>query len=135
MLFGKKQKKEGTAAKKAKPAKETTKSIGDRGEEIAANYLQKIGYQILCRNYRTIYGEIDIIAESAGVTYFVEVKSRQYIGLIPPSASVDERKRYQISRTAQHWFQEQGKETDSTLLIAEVYLTNGDVLLYEDFLK
>jgi len=125
MLFGKKKKTEQT---------ETTKSIGDRGEQMAAEYLEKIGYTILCRNYRTLYGEIDIIAESEGVIYFVEVKSRNYVGIIPPSASIDERKRYQISRTAQNWFMEQGEEKPSALLVAEVYLNRNEVLIYEDFL-
>ncbi|KKP86331.1 MAG: hypothetical protein UR87_C0022G0011 [candidate division CPR3 bacterium GW2011_GWE2_35_7] len=37
--------------------------LGDLGEEIASNYLKKKGYKILERQYKSQYGEIDIIAE------------------------------------------------------------------------
>lgn len=50
--------------------------IGGRGENAAAVYLQKKGYKLVERNYRTKYGEIDIIAkDSEGVLVFVEVKT------------------------------------------------------------
>jgi putative endonuclease len=46
------------------------------GEEIATNYLKKKGYQIIDRNFRKGYGEIDIIAVYSSVLVFVEVKTR-----------------------------------------------------------
>jgi putative endonuclease len=52
------------------------KELGDRGERIAALYLEKKGYAILRRNYRVKGGEIDIIAEKESVIAFVEVKTR-----------------------------------------------------------
>ncbi len=52
------------------------RSLGDRGEELAAAALKKQGYKILERNYRTPLGEIDLICQHRGVLVFVEVKTR-----------------------------------------------------------
>ena len=55
----------------------TNKSIlGSLGEDIACNYLKQKGYQILGRNYRKKYGEIDIISIAPNkILVFVEVKT------------------------------------------------------------
>ena len=55
-----------------------TKELGIFGEEHAALYLKDLGYQIIARNYRSRYGEIDIIAADSEFTVFVEVKTRKY---------------------------------------------------------
>jgi len=52
------------------------KELGDRGEDIAAKYLQQQGYRIVQRNYRSRYGEVDIICAQQGILVFVEVKTR-----------------------------------------------------------
>jgi len=46
------------------------------GEEIATQYLRKKGYQIIDRNFRKGYGEIDIVATFQNILVFVEVKTR-----------------------------------------------------------
>jgi putative endonuclease len=46
------------------------------GEDIAANYLKKKGYQIIERNFRKGYGEIDIVSIYNNILVFVEVKTR-----------------------------------------------------------
>jgi len=50
--------------------------IGKSGEEIAANYLLKKGYNILFNNYHSQFGEIDIIALDKDTLVFIEVKTR-----------------------------------------------------------
>jgi putative endonuclease len=50
--------------------------IGKWGEQAAAEYLERKGYQVLEKNIRTPYGEIDIVASQEGVIIFVEVKAR-----------------------------------------------------------
>lgn len=51
-------------------------SIGIQGEEFAVRYLKNKGFKIKERNFRTRWGEIDIIAQKGGDTHFVEVKTR-----------------------------------------------------------
>ena len=108
--------------------------LGDRGEALAARRLLAQGYKILARNYVGGGAEIDIIARKDGVTYFTEVKSRSRQGYANPADNVTARKRQQIARAAAQWFQEQGRETESALLIAEVYPERGEVSFFEDFL-
>jgi len=52
------------------------RNFGKNGEDAAANYLKSQGYQILFRNYKTRFAEIDIIAREKNTYCFVEVKSR-----------------------------------------------------------
>lgn len=52
------------------------KKLGSRGEQIACEYLLKNKYQIIARNYKHSYQEIDIIAQKNKEYVFVEVKTR-----------------------------------------------------------
>lgn len=54
----------------------STVSVGNKGEEIACNYLKKLGYKIIERNFRIRGGEIDIVAKDKNDLVFVEVKAR-----------------------------------------------------------
>jgi len=49
--------------------------IGDMGEKIACDFLEKRGFEIIERNYLRKWGEIDIITKKNGVIHFIEVKS------------------------------------------------------------
>jgi len=50
--------------------------LGKMGEDLACAELERLGYAILARRYRTRFGEIDIVARIDDVTVFVEVKAR-----------------------------------------------------------
>ena len=50
--------------------------LGKHGEDLACAELERLGYAILDRRYRTKFGEIDIVASESGATVFVEVKTR-----------------------------------------------------------
>ena len=58
-----------------KPA--TTRQIGDKGEQAAADQLVADGHEIVARNWRTRYCEIDIVSVKGEVLYFTEVKYRK----------------------------------------------------------
>ncbi len=55
----------------------TTKQLGDRAETLVANYLVRHGHQILARNHKTKFYEIDIISIKSDKIYFTEVKYRK----------------------------------------------------------
>jgi len=55
----------------------TTKRVGDKAENEAARYLEAAGHQILARNWKTKYCEIDIVSEYNKTIFFTEVKYRR----------------------------------------------------------
>ena len=55
----------------------TTRQIGDMGEQVAADWLVADGHEIIARNWRTRYCEIDIVSKKDNVLYFTEVKYRK----------------------------------------------------------
>lgn len=73
---------------------------GQAGEELAVNYLCNQGYSILERNYRTRWGEIDIVAKDKDTMYFFEVKTRHSNQYGHPFEAVSYRKRRAIQRAA-----------------------------------
>lgn len=76
---------------------------GNEGEKIAADYLIKQSCQILERNFRCKYGEIDIIAREEPYLIIVEVKNRTNIRKGSPAEAVDWRKRKKICRTFNYY--------------------------------
>ncbi len=95
----------------------STKSIGDLGEELAAEYLTGKGYRILDRNYRFSREEIDIVCFQSYADYtkggelvFVEVKTRRGLGFGRPEERVDRPKQEAIFRTAEAYIHERKLE-------------------------
>ena len=76
-------------------------SFGAQGEGAAADFLRGKGAQILQMNYRTPYGEIDIIAILEGVLVFCEVKRRSGKLNGAPSEAVTPAKQRKIIRAAE----------------------------------
>ncbi len=91
-----------------KGKKRSSKSIGFEGEEIAAKFLKNQGYKILEKNYRTKFGEIDVIAMDHETLAFIEVKLRRGRDFGFPSESVDHKKRWQISKVAKYFLSRKG---------------------------
>ena len=77
--------------------------VGKWGEQAAADYLTGRGYDIVARNVRTPYGEIDVIAQKDGFTIFVEVKARTSKAFGPPEVSVTQRKQEHMRSCAEHY--------------------------------
>lgn len=74
--------------------------VGKNGENLAVAYLQKKGYLILERNYRSPCGEIDIICAHRGQLIFVEVKTRRSTSFGMPEEAVTRRKQEHIKKAA-----------------------------------
>ncbi len=74
--------------------------VGAQGEDSAVAYLEGLNYKILERNYRSHFGEIDIIAMDKRHTVFIEVKSRATSLFGSPHESVVRKKKRRITLTA-----------------------------------
>ena len=79
---------------------DTTTDKGGRGETLAAKQMQKMGYEILERNFHALRGEIDIIAKKENTIVFTEVKYRKNETMGTPAEAVDSRKQQNIIRAA-----------------------------------
>ena len=94
------------------------KRLGDSGELLAARWLEARGYRVIARNWRCLYGEIDLIVESTsptpGLPYdeviFVEVKTRRGDALGAPEEAVTALKRRRLIASAQTYLAEQCAE-------------------------
>lgn len=87
-----------------------TVSVGQQGESLACQYLARLGYRVIARNYRTKLGEIDIVAENQGTLVFVEVKTRRGHQCGHPFEAVTPAKCRQISKAALQYLAETGRE-------------------------
>ena len=85
---------------------ETTSDKGHRGEALAAKQMEKMGYEILKRNYYALKGEIDIIAKKDNYIVFTEVKYRQNEEMGTPAEAVDYKKQQNIIRAAKVYMAE-----------------------------
>ena len=80
-----------------------TRRIGQRGEDVAVEYLESQGFTILNRNYSCRIGEIDVVAWDGEYIVFVEVKSRADASFGLPREAVDWRKQRTIIKVAEYW--------------------------------
>jgi len=84
--------------------------LGEQGESLAREHLERSGYRIVAANFSLPIGrntrdvivnaEIDLVAYDGGTLCFVEVKTRTSDEMAPPQMNVDLRKRRQIARAA-----------------------------------
>lgn len=82
----------------------TRQRVGQSGENVAAEHLIRRGFQVLERNYRTRWGELDIVAFDGRALVFCEVKARRAgPGGAVPLQSVHPRKCRQVRRMAAAW--------------------------------
>lgn len=96
----------------------TTKDLGDRGEDIAARYLEAQGYVILDRNYRYRRAELDLVCyapgpdpAAGGEVVFAEVKTRSGLGYGRPEESVSAEKQRHMTRAARAYLYERRLES------------------------
>lgn len=86
--------------------KELNRVVGVIGESQAEKYLKKKKYKILNKNYKTILGEIDIVAKDKKTIVFVEVKKRETYQFGRPSEAVDEHKQQKIRNVALYYLKQ-----------------------------
>lgn len=76
---------------------------GQAGEDYTARWLRGEGYEILARNWRCRWGEVDIIARKGETVAFVEVKARRPGAMVGPLTAVDRQKQKKLLLTAKVW--------------------------------
>jgi len=89
-------------------ASKHTGNIGKEGEDMAGRFLRDQGLKILKRNYRTRWGEVDIVARERDTIVFVEVKTRSKEAFGGPLSAVTREKQQRIRRMAEAYFIENG---------------------------
>jgi putative endonuclease len=82
---------------------DSTVHIGMLGQEIAEEYLLSLGCKILERNYRTRFGEIDLIIRDGQTIAFVEVKTRRSLRFGTPAEAVTKAKQNKIKSVALYY--------------------------------
>ncbi|MBM3933973.1 MAG: YraN family protein [SAR202 cluster bacterium] len=84
---------------------------GKRGEEAARKFLERRGYRVLETNYRTRFGEIDIVGEKNGAVAFLEVRTRAVNSPYgSPEESLTSHKRSHMVLAAQLYLQHKRME-------------------------
>lgn len=89
---------------------EKSKRLGERGEDAAAAYLERIGITIVERNWRCPSGEIDIVGLDGDVLVLCEVKTRKGVGKGTPEDAVTPAKQKRYQRLASAYVQFAGLE-------------------------
>ena len=79
----------------------SNQSFGKFGEDAATKYLKDLGYKILERNFRTRWGEIDIIAKDGDCLVFAEVKTRTDLSYGSPEEAVTQTKQQHLIKASQ----------------------------------
>ena len=74
------------------------KKLGQAGERLAVNFLEARGYTIIGQNFRTRFGEIDIIARDGKALVFIEVKTRSNMKYGTPAEAITKDKLRRIQR-------------------------------------
>lgn len=124
----------------------TTKETGDLGEEVACKFLTERNYVIVEKNYWKKWGEIDIIAQKRGVTYFVEVKTVSHETKDAlhkavshetwrPEEQVHAFKLHQIEKAAETWLAETNYIGDWQIAVVAVRIVPRETYATVNFIE
>lgn len=80
---------------------------GESAERLAEDYLRAKGLKLRERNYRSPFGEIDLIMQDGEMLIFIEVRQRRNPHFGTGADSIDQRKQMRLQRTAEHYLQRQ----------------------------
>lgn len=97
------------------------KILGKKGEKLVEAYLKSQGMKILKRNYRTPFGEADLVLQDGEEIAFVEVKTRTSDKYGTPAEAVVKQKRQRYRKIAEFYWMQTGEEPNARFDVAEVY--------------
>ena len=99
---------------------------GKWGEDIALEYLQNTGYDIVARGFRSRFGEVDIIAKSKEYLVFVEVKTRKNPNFAYAAEYVGKDKQRKIKATANYWLMKRPTKLQPRFDVIEIYAKDNN---------
>ena len=99
--------------------------LGRWGEALAAEHLRRAGYQILAANWRSRFGEIDLIAADQNYLCFVEVKLRKSAAFGGAGEFVDRHKQDKLRLTAELYLSQHPTRLQPRFDVIEVYAPQG----------
>ncbi len=112
----------------------TKHEIGKKGEDLAREFLEGLGYEIVATNWRFGKGEIDIIAYDDAILVFVEVKSRSSISYGRPETFINEKKIAKIAGAASAFMNAHNHEWEFRFDVISIIFTNGKQYELKHFL-
>ena len=92
----------------SRPVTIARQELGKLGEDLAVRELERLGYAVLARRYRTAFGEIDIVSNDAGTLVFVEVKARMDDEFGTAAEAVTPWKQRRLTRMAREYLAREG---------------------------
>ena len=107
------------------------KVLGKKSEKLVAEYLKKQRIEILKTNYRTPFGEADLIAREGEEILFVEVKARTSDAYGTPREAVDRAKQKRYYKIAEYYAMQTGEEPNARFDVAEVF-SDGEITYYKN---
>ncbi len=110
----------------------STIEIGKQAESRAERFLLTKGLQLICRNYRCRWGEIDLIMKDKDELVFVEVRFRKYNAYGGALESIDYFKQKKIERAAQHYIQRFYNDANIPTCRIDVVAIEGETLHWID---
>ena len=88
--------------------------LGRRGEAIALEYLKKLGYKLITKNYNCPrYGEIDLIMQDENYLVFIEVRTKSNTLYGTPLETINYEKRRQIEKMARQYLSREKVNPDT----------------------
>jgi len=97
------------------------KALGKKGERLAEAFLKNKGCRILQKNYRTPFGEADLIVRDGDETVFVEIKTRTSDAYGAPAESVNRAKQQRYFRIAEFYWKQSKQEPNARFDVIEVW--------------
>ena len=109
--------------------------LGQRGETMACDELESLGYAIVERRFRTRFGELDVIANDHGTLVFVEVKTKTDSSFSDPVESVTKRKQQRLVSMAEQYVASY-RITDMPcrfdVVTVDISVTPSKIVVYRD---
>lgn len=101
---------------------------GKLWEIAAADYLRKKKYKLLCANYHTRFGEIDLIVKNKKYICFVEVKQRGESSIAAPREFVDYSKQKKIKSSAMLYLSANKTDLQPRFDVIEIYTKDNQII-------